>query len=337
MPFIPELPISSPARDGCELLDSSCPVPSLPLPAGPCPSIPCPALPVNTTSPSHPVTCSPCGTAYTNPCPAVCTNSTARSNHILARTADNLILTCGGESPIGTDDMTCVVLDPEAGEWLPHSTLDRPRVMATAITLPSLGLMVMGGFKQLTTSVLPTGSTEWQAGPPLPGVFDKTSYYGVCSVLLSETNLLLIGGGTDSIIPGTRVAEYSEGAWMEWPSLYTSRWGHACARLGDKVIIAGGVSPFFTLLSTTTVLDLETREARETGEMSVARTWFGMANMGGRLVVVGGMGPLRNAWGDVEEWVEEEEVWVAREQNMATAMSSFASLVISSEDVCMKE
>ena len=124
---------------------------------------------------------------------------------------------------------------------------------------------------------------------------------------------------------------------MEWPSLYTSRWGHACARIGSKVVIAGGVSPFFTMLSTTTVLDLETQEAKEAGEMSVTRAWFGMANLGGRLVVVGGQGPLSDTLGDMEEWVEEEESWVAGEQQMPTAMASFASLVISSGDICTEE
>ena len=121
-------------------------------------------------------------------------------------------------------DLSCVALDPASGEWTPHSTLDRARSKATALTVPGKGVMILGGFKELTTSVLPTGSTEWLAGPQLLGTED-TSYYAVCSLLLSETSFLLIGGGTGTVIPGTRVAEYSTEAeaWEQWPALQTSR------------------------------------------------------------------------------------------------------------------
>ena len=115
-----------------------------------------------------------------------------------------------------------------------------------------------------------------------------------------------------------------------------SRWGHSCARLGDKLVVAGGVSPSFSLLSTTTVLDLGTRQQREVGEMGAARAWFAMAAAGGRLVAFGGMGPfLRNAWGDIEEWDDEAETWVKTDTSMATAMSSFAYLVVNADDICM--
>ena len=115
------------------------------------------------------------------------------------------------------------------------------------------------------------------------------------------------------------------------------RWGHACARLGDKVIIAGGVSPLFSLLSSTTVLDLTTREQREVGDMAEARAWFGMATLDQKVIVYGGMGPYRNAWGDIQEWSDEVEGWVTQEDTMATAMSSFGSIVISTTDVCVAE
>ena len=116
-----------------------------------------------------------------------------------------------------------------------------------------------------------------------------------------------------------------------------SRWGHSCARLGNKLVVAGGVSPSFTLLSTTTVLDLATREQREVGELVGGdRAWFGMANVDGRILAFGGMGPfVRNAWGDVEEWDDEGEKWVNTDNTMETAMSSFAHVVVNLDDICM--
>ena len=285
-------------KDSCELLDSSCLIPSLPW----------------------------------NPA----TNRSARSDHIAARTGDGVLLTCGGEAPDGTDDLSCYALDLTADAWVPHSVLDRPRIKATAVSSPAFGILILGGFKEESSSHLMTGATEWIAGPTLP----SADYFGICSVLLSDTSFLVIGGRPEGALGGTRVREIRQaasGAWEQesWPDLYVDRWGHACARLGDQVIVAGGVSPFFTMYSSTTVFDLNTREQREAGEMFEQRTWFGMAVVQGRLLAFGGMGPYyKNAWGQVEEWQEEEEEWLLREETMPVAKSSFASLLVTPEEIC---
>ena len=100
------------------------------------------------------------------------------------------------------------------------------------------------------------------------------------------------------------------------------------------MIVAGGVNPLFTLLKSTTVLDLTTKEQREAGQMSERKAWFGMAVVDGLALAFGGMGPYKNAWGQVEEWREGEEEWGVMEGTMATAMSSFASLTVDVTEVC---
>ena len=116
-----------------------------------------------------------------------------------------------------------------------------------------------------------------------------------------------------------------------------SRWGHSCARLGNKLVVAGGVTPSFSLLSSTTVMDLATREQREVGEMGVVRAWFGMANVDGRILAFGGTGwpVVRDVWGDIEEWDDERETWVKTDNTMETVNSSFAYLVVNLDDICM--
>ena len=94
------------------------------------------------------------------------------------------------------------------------------------------------------------------------------------------------------------------------------------------MILAGGVSPFFTLLSLTTVLDLTSREQKEVGDMADARAWFGMA-LDKKVLVFGGMGLYRNVWRDIQEWSGEEEGWLTWEDTMAIAISGFGSIVIS--------
>ena len=179
------------ARDGCELLSSSCRLPSLPWSAA--------------------------------------TNRSGRMDHVTLATEDGLVLACGGEAADGTDDLSCVSLDLKAGPaaeqaWTPHSTLDVSRDKATAIVLPGHGAFILGGFKEVTSSFLPLGGTAWEVGPVLPAARDS-SYYGICSVLLTDTEFLLIGGHAEGLFGGAQVAQYdaARGDFISWPHLYTDR------------------------------------------------------------------------------------------------------------------
>ena len=77
-----------------------------------------------------------------------------------------------------------------------------PRVKATSVALPGVGVFMIGGFKQLSTELLPVGRDSWQLGPTLPGTED-TSYYGICSVMISNTQFMVIGGDGGMFVGGT--------------------------------------------------------------------------------------------------------------------------------------
>jgi len=292
------------ARDGCELLNSACPLPSFPVVS-------------NTTGG---------------------TNRAGRSDHVTGVTEDGVILSCGGESADGTDDFSCLSLDAAAGEWVLHSVLSHPRVKASTVALPGIGLFILGGFKQLSSELLPVGATEWEEGPTLPGTMQDNSYYGFCSFMLSPTEFMVIGGET-GFIAGNLVQVYSveTGEWDRWEDLTISRWGHSCTRLGDLVVVAGGVSPLpFNILSSATILDLGTREHREVGDMVGARAWFGMATIDNRVLAFGGMSPLKDSYSNILELDMETEEWVETEESIGTGhgISSFASSIIQQDLVC---
>merc|ERR1739838_472740 len=244
------------AREGCELLNSGCPVPSFPVVS-------------NETGG---------------------TNRAGRSDHITHITEDGLILSCGGEAADGTDDFSCLSLDVAEGSWVLHSILPVPRLKSTSVALPGIGLFILGGFKQLSSDLLLVGANEWEAGPTLPGTMDTVSYYGICSIVLTPT----------------------------------------------EVIVAGGVSPLFQIMSSTTVLDLNTREQREIGDMKGPRAWFGMATINGKVLAFGGMSPLKDSYSNILELDMETEEWVEREDTMATAngISSLASVVVQQSNIC---
>eukprot|EP00091_Calanus_sinicus_P021200 TRINITY_DN6168_c0_g1_i1.p1 TRINITY_DN6168_c0_g1~~TRINITY_DN6168_c0_g1_i1.p1 ORF type:complete len:324 (-),score=98.15 TRINITY_DN6168_c0_g1_i1:83-1054(-) len=291
------------ARDGCELLNSGCAVPSFPVVS-------------NMTGG---------------------TNRAGRSDHVTHVTEDGVILSCGGESADGTDDFSCLSLDVATGSWVLHSILNFPRLKASSVALPGIGLMILGGFKQLSSELLPVGATEWEMGPTLPGTLEDNVYYGFCSIVLSPTEFMVIGGESGPIA-GNLVQVYSAetGEWDRWEDLPVSRWGHACTRVGDLVIVAGGVTPSFTMMASTTVLDLNTRESREVGEMTSARAWFGMATIDGRVLAFGGMSPLKDSYENIMELDMETEEWVEQEETLGTGygISSFASVVIQQNMIC---
>ena len=170
---------------------------------------------------------------------------------------------------------------------------------------------------------LPEGSTKWitnQLGSDnTPGVGG-----GACAVAISPYQFLVIGGaGKES----AQVLKYDEGAWAVWPPL-SKRWvGHACAKLGNEIIISGGVDDDgLDAIQTTTILNISTRKERRGGNMIMGRAGFGMAIVNNKLVVFGGgngnmflPGGSDLAMTDtIEEWNEDKETWSLREDRMQT-------------------
>jgi len=267
------------------------------------------------------------------------TGRSGRTDNVAFFTGDNLILTCGGEADNGTDDLSCQYLDVVGETWLPHSMLDTDRVGAAVAVLPDYGSYILGGFEHNTSSFLPTGSSEWIEGPTLSGDDNVVTFSFLCGVVISHSRLMVIGGVFGDSV-GTRVQTYdADTDEMEnWPALAVLRWGHACAKIGDKVIIAGGLDRFFTISTSTTVLDLVTRESSEAGDMLVQRAFFGMANIDGSIFLFGGRGigmRKSDSKGSLEVWNEEEEMWYPTDESMPTVMNGFGMLIVNVTDVCL--
>jgi len=269
------------------------------------------------------------------------TGRSGRSDNVVFITGENMILTCGGESATGEDDLSCQALDISGETWVPHSVLDTDRVKSTALVLPDYGAYILGGFKHHTSSFLPTGSREWVPGPTLIGEEEVVLYYGVCGVVLSSSEFMVVGGDEGEFVTdpsvGGKVMTYDAQTDImeEWPSLTVDSWGHSCAKLGNKVVIAGGVSPMFTHTKTTTILDLSTRESRPAGDMLETRAFFGMANIDGIIHAFGGSGGLAtDPMASLELWDDENEVWLQSNDTMPTAMYEFGWVVVNVADLC---
>ena len=92
-----------------------------------------------------------------------------RDYHVTFTTSSGLVATCGGLDESDTPLSSCLVL--EAGRWRPDPRvpdLPQPRHWATSVTVPGVGVFIMGGWGRGTSSLLLTGGS-WEEGPTLPG------------------------------------------------------------------------------------------------------------------------------------------------------------------------
>ena len=151
---------------------------------------------------------------------------------------DGAILLCGGtkESHPKNGDLRCLQL--EQGAWLEHSTLNRGRIYASAVTT-SKATFIFGGITNGTTyEYLPKGSDTWQLGiNKIPDQFKQ----GFAIEVKIDQEIWLIGGeGT-----GHRILSFdiNDHTFHELPmKLKESRLGHQCAFIpgSNKLIITGG-------------------------------------------------------------------------------------------------
>ena len=125
-----------------------------------------------------------------------------------------------------------------------------------------------------------------------------------------------------------------------WSDLSQNIWGHSCTRLDNMVVIAGGVNLAFSIIPTTVILDLETREERQVGDLLGARAWFGMATIDARVLAFGGMDPLKQQSGDsltdIQELDQDSWEWRRLEEGLTETrgISSLGSAVVMVDQVC---
>ena len=137
-----------------------------------------------------------------------------------------------------------------------------------------------------------------------------------------------------------KVYSVETGEWELWSDLSQNIWGHACTRLDNMVVVAGGVNLAFQIIPTAYILDLDTREERQIGDLVGARAWFGMATIDSRVLAFGGMEPLkhqsRDSYSDIQELDPASGEWKRLEEGLTETrgISSLASAVVMVDQVC---
>ena len=111
---------------------------------------------------------------------------TPNHGHCLLLSNTQTLLTFGGHRLV---NKKCY--EYQNNMWVYHSTLLRPRINSSAITMPD-GVYVFGGVDfnyHKESEFLPNGSSTWQPGPKIPGLGVAASTV----VKISEHELVIIG------------------------------------------------------------------------------------------------------------------------------------------------
>ena len=212
------------------------------------------------------------------------------------------------------------------------------RYEGAVAVLKHIGVFFLGGNGAGTTSdFLATGSLQWTQGPalPMPMVY-------FCAVPISPTSFITIHKDKIHEFDAAIAGPTSDAGWREstrWPALKTSRTNRpGCAKIGQKVIIAGGYNGGG--LSSTRVFDLVNRRITSGGEMANPRRKFHINTIisGGEekmfaLAGYDGTVDTENTVDTVEEWVEESSTWKAAD-NLVEKRNSFGAVLAPRHLVC---
>ena len=271
---------------------------------------------------------------------------TWRYGHQTFVTSDSspMVATCGGIiGPSQTD--TCLVLDLINQRWDESrmGNLTTPRWYGAVAALKDIGVFHLGGNRpdsRATSDFLPVGSLQWQQGPALP-----ISMSVFCTAPITPSSFLTIHKNKIFEFDTSIAGPTSNEGWQEWQGLKTRSSSYTtCAKIGNKVIIAGGYHNRESLRSTE-ILDITTRTLSSAGEMASTRLSHALVAIRSsgqrKLFALGGLGHIGNftpgqsatLFDTVEEWVEETSTWKEAE-SLSRAMRFFGAVALPKESVC---
>jgi len=210
---------------------------------------------------------------------------------------------CGGWNIDDSFFDECRVV--ENGEWKSVSKLVVPRDEHTLNTLGDK-MIVTGGYGDLKFLDV----VEIFDGESWKRSADKLSIprSGHCAVSISDTELVTIGGQTSNggpiLVSLPNIEMYEEGiGWYEIGEIYPPRFGHACALMGNEIIVSGGSAGDQVVEA----LNLETLEFRRLPSTIQKRWDHTMEIVNGQIHIFGGLWePYTMEWFDGEEWHLED-------------------------------
>ena len=137
-----------------------------------------------------------------------------------------------------------------------------------------------------------------------------------------------------------RVYDIAAKTWTAWHNLKHKRFGHGCAKLGNKIVVAGGRN-FAERLSSTEIIDVATGVVRNGGSMKGPRRNFQLVTLGGghfqKILAIGGYNWLLSYNYDIdfiEEWNDDSETWKMNPIKLQKPRHMFGAVVVPKSTIC---
>ena len=112
-----------------------------------------------------------------------------------------------------------------------------------------------------------------------------------------------------------------------------------CAKLGDKIIIAGGYDG--GALQTTEILDLTSRTISKGGNLVTPRRFFHMItidnNGDSTTLALGGFDDDANELKSIEKWNPETETWSKEEAQLEEKRNAFGLVAVPKSLICLSK
>ena len=267
-----------------------------------------------------------------------------RYRHTLFTTAEPnpTVAVCGGLDARGNHLSSCLVLDLANQRWEDNTMgpLPQPRYGHAVVTLNNIGNYLIGGTasnNRRSTVFLPKGSQQWVAGPAIP-----VSMSSPCAIAIRERSFLAIYGREIREYEVNKEQPTSEAGWQEatkWPRLQTSRqlWP-GCSKINGKVVIAGGWNDNGGTLSSTEVLDIESRTIQYGEDLATPRRWFHIVTIRTqgveRALAMGGYDGSSSFLDSVEEFDSDTLTWNPAAANLLERRSSHAAAALPKDLIC---
>ena len=245
----------------------------------------------------------------------------------LIQTQIDEILLCGGFR----NEKKCLEL--KNNTWQEHSSLKYKRTFASAVSMPG-GVYVFGGDGEgyKTWEWMESGKKGWQSGKTsIPGGFDRG-----CAVKINENEIVLIGspGHEKRVLKFNTLTQDFENLGEE--ILRQERWGHACTRVQDEIIITGG-----WYSSSTEIININNLTTTTTlgGNLRQPRYFHGLVYNDPTLLAVGGtyredvLG-LTYFLDSIEKWNPSTKTWTMMSEKLHEQKSSFGILSMPKHLLC---
>ncbi len=203
---------------------------------------------------------------------------------------------------------SCEIFNTESKKWEYGPVFNYSRSNHNLVQLHDGRIIAIGGFKENTSEILALDNSKWI----ITDTFAVKRFYGQSSIVLDNSNVLLIGGLTDypitknlTVLNDCQIFDVAKMRWRTTGKLNIPRYFHTTTKLTDgRILVTGGDKPNGGYTNTCEIYDPQTERWTLTDTMEETRSQHAaiLLNNGNVLVFGGYAGTIELFDYVTEKW-----------------------------------